>query len=184
MQTPYDPPATGRYAPTTWGGSPYTEITVPSGQLCLVRKLQPMDLVSGDLLGVSDLLTDTVQAKIDEAKTGPRDHKKPAAEQEKADRDKIADALGKVVSSPENFDSMIDAVMIKAVVEPSIEIPPRDFSERIDGTVYVDTISFGDKMHIFNWVMGGMDQLKSFREPTSSDVATLESVEDVRHSTE
>lgn len=173
-----------RYAATTWGGSPYTELEVPSGQLCLVRKLQPIDLAAGNLLGASDLLGSVVQQKIAEAKAGPQDHKKPAAEQQAADEAKILEAIGTALSSPEGLDSMVDTIVVKAVVEPRIEMAPKDFTDREEGVVYVDTISFTDKMFVFDWVMKGIDQLKQFRKSAPEDVAAVDSVEGVRRETE
>lgn len=172
------------YAPTSWGGSPYTELKVPSGQLCLVRKLQPIDLTAGNLLGTTDLLSDVVQERIREAKAGPQDHKKPRAEQDVEDEAKILNALSKALSSPEGLDSMVDTVVVRAVVEPRIEMPPRDYADRQEGIVYADTVTFSDKMYIFNWVMKGIDEVKAFRDPAPSDVAGVESSQGLPHSTE
>lgn len=180
MSTPYDPPATGKYTPTSWGGSPYTEMTMPSGQLCLVRKLQPIDLIAGDLLGGTDVLSQVVSQKVQEAKAGPQDHKKPKGEQEAAEAAKMADALEKVMSNPDNVESLIDNVLVKAVVEPRVELPPRDFVDRKNGVVYSDTVTFSDKMAIFSWVMGGLDNLKQFRGESAEDVADLEAGEGVQ----
>jgi hypothetical protein len=173
-----------RYAATTWGGSPYTELMMPSGQLCLVRKLQPLDLIGGETFGATDLLSQIVQERIAEARTGPQDHKKPHAAQRAEDERKITEALTKSLSSQEGLDSMIDAVVVQAVVEPRVELAPKDFSDRREGVVYADTILFGDKMFIFNWTMKGIDQLKQFRQQPTESVADLESRESVPPPTE
>lgn len=177
-------PNASRYAVTSWGGNPYTELTVPSGQLCLVRKLQPMDLAAGDLLGKTDLLSDLVQERITSAKAGPQDHKKPKAEQKLEDEKKIVDVLSKALSSSDGLDSMIDSIVVKAVVEPRVEFPPKDFADRREDGVYVDAIAFNDKMYIFDWVMKGIDDLKSFREPATESVEAVEPVKGVPYSAE
>lgn len=173
-----------RYAATSWGGSPYDELTMPSGQLCLVRKLQPIDLAAGNLLGASDLLASTVQEKIRQAQAGPQDHKKPAAQQQAEDEARILKTLGDALSKPEGLDSMIDSITVKAVVEPRVEMAPKDFADRQHGVVYVDTITFADKMHIFNWVMRGIDEMKPFRGSPTADVAALEPGQGVPNPTE
>lgn len=173
-----------KYAPTTWGGTAYTELETPSGQLCLVRKLQPMDLVAGEVLGQTNFLAEIVQAEITRAKAGPQDHRKPAQDQKSDDTNKLVEALEKAVSTPDGLDSMIDAVVVKTVVEPSIEIPPKDYTDRKEGVVYVDTINFGDKMFIFNWAMSGLDKLKRFRSEPTGDVEDLEPGKDVQRQAE
>lgn len=173
---------TSRYAPTSWGGSPYTDLECPSGQLCLVRKLQPTDLAMGNLLGSTDLLGGLVQETVDKAK-GPQDHKQKKEDIKKEVQARMAAQL-QALTDPSKLDSMIDSVVVKAVVEPRLELPPSDFSDRDPGKVYVDTVSFGDKMHIFNWVMSGVDSLKPFRDAPTGDVASLESREDVQNSPE
>ena len=181
MSSPYNPDSgtPNRYAPTAWNANPYSDLQCPSGQLCLVRKLQPMDLVAGNLLSSSDLLAETVAAKIAEANAGPQDHKKPKDEQSKADAQKIVDAITNAVSQPEQLDSMVDTVVCKAVVEPRIEMVPKDFNDRVPGTIYCDAVTFADKMFIFNWAMGGLDNLKGFRGQARGDVPALESGEGV-----
>lgn len=172
-------PAANRYAPTSWGGSAYTELTMPSGQLCLVRKLQPIDLAAGNLLGGTDLIAGIVEQKVREAQAGPQDHKKSKEVQAKEDLDKVLDTIKTALSKPESLDSMIDAVTVKAVVEPRIEIPPKDYADRVPGVVYSDTVDFSDKMYIFNWVMRGVDAAKAFRGQSTADVASLEAGEGV-----
>lgn len=179
MSSP-DPGTPNRYAPTAWGANPYTELRTPTGQLCLVRKLQPMDLIGGNLLGQSDLLAETVAEKIAAASAGPQDHKKPKAEQHALDIAQLAATLSEALSKPENIDSMIDTVVCRTVVEPRIEMPPKDWGDRVTGTIYADSVSFADKMCIFNWAMEGLDQLKEFRGKTNGDVPALESGEGVQ----
>lgn len=174
---------TSRYAPPAWGGSPFTELEVPSGGKCLVRKLQPMDLASGNFLGASDLLAQTVSDQIENAKR-PKDHLKPKAEQKKEDDERVLTALSTALSKPEALDSMVDKVVCQAVVEPRIEMPPAEVSERENNVVYVDTVPFSDKMVIFNWVMRGIDGVKAFRGEPADDVEAVETGEGVPHPTE
>lgn len=173
-----------RYAATTWGGSPYTELDVPSGQRCLARKLQPIDLVAGNLLGGTDLLAQVVQENITAAKAGPQDHLAKKTVRQELEAEKIAAILGQTLGTPEGLDSMIDSVVLKAVVEPRIEAAPQDFADRVDDVVYIDTIQFSDKMFIFNWVMSGLDRVKSFRQQSDAAVETVELGEGLSHPTE
>lgn len=173
-----------KYMPAAWGGNPYTELKVPTGGVCLVRKLQPIDLAGGDALGATDLLADIVQERIQKAKGTPQDHRKPEAEQRRENEAKILDKISGAISSPENLDSLVDTVVIKAVVEPQILRAPADMVDRVDGAVYVDTVPFADKMAIFDWVMKGLDGLKGFRKPTDRDVAGVEASDGVPHPAE
>lgn len=170
---------TSRYRPDAWGGSPYKELMVPSGGMCLVRKLQPMDLIGGDALEASNLLTDAISRRLAEAKAGPQDHKKPKAQQEEEEREKIAAALGKAFDRPENVDGLIDTIVLKAVVEPELVRPPKEISDRVAGVIYLDTVPFPDKMAIFNWVMKGMDDLKTFRQQTDEPMVAVETLKEL-----
>lgn len=161
-------PTTGRYAPTAWGKS-FEELTCPSGQLCLVRKLQPADLTSG-ILGGTDILAEMVNQEIQEAQRGPQDHKKSQKQTEQ----EILQKVGEALKDKDGLDSMVDSVVCKAVVEPHIEPVPKEFTDRKIGVVYVDSISFTDKMHVFNFAMQGLDKVKSFRGEPAADVEAVE----------
>lgn len=59
--------------------------------------------------------------------------------------------------------STVDKVVVKLVVEPEINLPPKNDDDRIEGLVYVDSIDIQDKMFIFQYVLGGTSSLEQFR---------------------
>jgi hypothetical protein len=147
--------------------------------------LQPADLAGGDVLGATDLLGSIVQERIEGAKRRrPQDHKKPEAEQRKEDEQKALERISEALSTPGGIDNMVDQVVIRSVIEPRLEKAPLEFSERVEGIIYIDTVPFQDKMAIFNWAMKGIDDLKGFRQSSAADVEGVEPREDVPVSSE
>lgn len=167
------------YAPTAWGLPSEEDFTCPSGQVCLVRRVDIMDLLGEGLLNSVDFLTDVV-----------RNEHIPNATASPAQRDAIAQkASDSVTSDPKglaSFAKSVDGVVIRVVAKPELHPVPPEGAARVNGRVYIDSVSTSDKFAIFNFVVSGKkeaEKITQFREETSESVGAVESVPDVRHET-
>lgn len=167
------------YAPTAWGAkSAFLDLTVPSGQVCQVRQPGVENLLAAGVLENADTLMSIVNQKVDKAKG--KAPKKPTV-----DTAKIMDDPKKVVS----VFALIDRVVEYMVVQPAIKRPvvrtpkddaPGEFNERPmlpeernQATIYTDSIDLGDRMFIFQYAIGGGDDIESFREKFSEGLGSL-----------
>jgi len=178
------------YTPTTWGADPTFEVTCPSGQKCLARKLQFGDLVELGLVDQMDTLgllasehTDP-KAKMKQAKDR-QVSKKVLAERE-ATREQ--DTMRDIMKDSKKFGDLIlmmDKVVAEVVVAPALTRPVRIdeetgeevaliWEERMPDKVYTDTIDLGDKMHLFETCFSGVSKIANFREEPAKDVGDLE----------
>ena len=166
------------YAPKTWGAPAEEDFVCPSGQRCLIRRVDPLDLLGGGLLNGVDFITEVVQSEHI-----PNATKRGSQAQELAGA-----ALTNLSESPERmakFKSSVDSVVIHAVVKPEISPVPNEGFPRTNGVVYVDSISSTDKIAIFNYAVTGQrsEEIKQFRSDSDESVGTVESVADVRTTT-
>jgi hypothetical protein len=184
------------YTPTTWGQSTERDHRVPSGQLCRIKDLGLEEMAEAGVIDQMDTLGYLVQTehidRVGGKKPQDRKTKKPTKAQKAAqeqegmvewlrDKTKMA-AIGK----------MLDKVASVCVIEPPVANPytpvdEKDPSkgerklephERAPGMIYADKLKFADKMSIFQEVFQGMEDLESFREGPSEDVAALPDVEE------
>lgn len=150
-------PADDKYAATQWGSSVegQIELTVPSGQLCLVRRPGVEGLLKAGVLHNIDSLTALVNEKHVTRVKG------------KKGKDKGAEidimSLMKDQKGLENVLHTVDRVVCHTVIKPHVEMTPNDVTRRKDGVVYTDMIDLMDKMFIFQFVVGGTRDLESFR---------------------
>lgn len=189
-----------------WKKAKGEELTLPSGNVCLIKRVGMEKLFSAGVL--PDELTKIAIEQIEKAQSGgkPQDHKKPGG-------DEIDPELMKKFLTGENaiveiFESF-DRVTAMCVIEPKIlyhkeemrdgegkfvgwrEIPAsRRYSDehhedhefyREDPPLYTDEVDMEDKTFIFNVVVGGTRDLEQFREEHGDALATLQSGEDVQH---
>jgi len=160
------------YNPPAWGQPLYKEFIVPSGGTCLVKKVEPIDLISDETLGAVDMLGGIVMDQIKRAQT-PGNPTLQAAYSAKMDEERM-DAILKAMQKPENLPKMIDRITMMAVVEPVLHVPPARYEDRIDERTYIDALPFDDKMAIFNHAMSGMSALTPFREQSDEGVGTVD----------
>lgn len=77
-------------------------------------------------------------------------------------------ALGKEIeANPElmlQMTQMIDAIVIRCVVEPEVQPVPDDFGARNPDVLYVDELMGDDKQFIFKWLTSGVTDLEPFRK--------------------
>lgn len=188
---------TDRQAPQANFGSswkkPLTDLTLPSGEMCQVKRPGVQGLIKAGVLHSLDSLTAIVQQE-----TIPKAEGKPPV--------KAAESL---INDPEKFDqmmSMVDKIVCHVVTQPTVlpsvrpvldenneqkidakgdkvfEDIPED--ERDPEAVYVDYIDSIDKMFIMNFAVGGSADLAEFRAATEASLGSLQSREAAEDSTE
>lgn len=169
------------------------EITLPSENVAMVRRLQPEAFLK------SGLIPDSLSAMITKAINSKKGLPPNALESIASDPKKIGQSM-----------RMIDEVLCYVVVEPNVEMPPKcqhvedainaasvcdqyfddtelhtnpqsvgyhKYSEgpRDEDTLYADQVVLDDKMFIFQFAVGGTADVEQFREELSSGVGDLSS---------
>lgn len=164
--------AEDKYALTGWKRKTDTtfDLPLPSGQTCLVKKLDVPDIIRMGLLEQLDTFTPQLIAE-------PGGEAKPSND---------IDFLKKL-ADPEKFDKFeasLDKAVVASVVVPKVyEVPPSP-AERVEDHLYVDEIDFFDKMAIFTAVFDGMSNMSDFREEQAPGVAPVEDVQESGSPTE
>jgi len=172
IPVPEDP--TSKYAPDAWlsgGVGGMEDFTVPSGQMCLLRRPGLEGLMKAGVLHNVDSLSQIVNEK----------HLKKA----KGKADEIN--MSSLMDDPEGLDEVvrvIDKIVVHCVVKPEIHHAPNDVTRRQQGIVYTDMVDLIDKMAIFNFVVGGTRDMESFRAGLDELVGSLEAGEGVRDDSE
>jgi len=166
-----------KYAATAWGNTG-EDLTCPSGQVCLVRKVDMVDLLAEGILNKVDFLTSIVSEEL-VPNAGPTPKIADAVD---------AKAMRTLLDKPEQmkeFGQVVETVVAYTVVKPALSVPPRDANgkideaRKVDGLVYTDSINFTDKMFIFNYALGNSGDLEKFREDADEPVGDVESSEGV-----
>lgn len=156
-----------KYAPTHWaagGPGSLEDLTVPSGQLCLVRRPGIQGLMTAGVLHDIDSLSALVDQK----------HVKKNAKGQSGQLN-----MGSLLKDQKAIDGMlhtVDRVVCHCVLKPEIQMTPNDVTRRQTGVIYADMIDITDKMFIFQFVVGGTRDLESFRGQLNQSVAGLEAV--------
>lgn len=183
------PTNSDQYAPTSWGSSYYEDVTVPSGQLCQVRRPGLEALMREGVLPRIDKLTNLVDQK----------HVKRVREPHKAMMESIdVDSLSSDQEALMDLLSVVDKVVEAIVIQPKIVrpivrdaegeavlnsqgeeqiIPP---SDREQGVIYTDYVDMEDRMFLLNYAVGGSRDLEQFRkqlEDASGSVGAGEDME-------
>lgn len=165
------------YAPTAWGNSEVgglTDLTVPSGQLCLVRRPGIEGLLKEGVLRDIDSFTALVNTKHVERVKGKKG--KPS-DRAKKSKDTTADEIAELLKDPDkmvNVMHTVDRVVCHVVVKPSIQMTPNDPTSRKAGVVYADMVELTDKMFIFNFVVGGSRDIERFLDESQGAVGDLD----------
>ena len=162
-----------RYAPKQWGGNSFEDLTVPSGQTCLVRRPGVEGLVQAGVLKDIDSLSAIVDTEHVQRAKGT----KPKSD---ADIKNLLNDEATLV----NIIHTMDKIVTYVVVKPEVQMVPNDITSREDGVIYADMIDLEDKMFIMNFAVGGTRDLERFREEFDESVASLESGEDVEDKAE
>lgn len=167
-------PDQSKYSATSWGQPDTFDVTTPSGQTCLVRKLDIDDIIELDLMDALDSLTG-IAGQPDFSKQ-PQNHQRSKAQlAADAARDEAA-ATAAMMKDKTKFKQMvqtIDKVLTAVVLKPTIHVAPADPEDKIEGTVYTSSIGFEDKMFIFDKVFDGLGGLEPFREESAEVVGDV-----------
>lgn len=165
----------GKYAPTSWGSSGsggLEDLTVPSGQLCLIRRPGVQGLVVAGVLHSVDSLTSIVDKKhVIKGTNGKPD-------------DINVESLMSDPNGLQDVMSVVDRVVCYCVVRPEIHETPKEDVKREPGVIYCDMIDVVDRMFIFAFVVGGTRDLETFRRGLDEIVGGLDSGEGVSQASE
>lgn len=163
-----------KYAATSWGGPTEFDFECPSGQLCLMRKVDISVLMEKGLLTKLDSLTSIVENEVI-----PKNAKQKA----EAEAQKIKSAVDTLKSrTPEEMRTimtLVNELVVMSVVKPELHLVPAN-GKRRDGVIYVDSVGFGDRMAIFGKCMEDTANLRQFREGTGESLGDLEDVASVQ----
>lgn len=174
-------PAADKYAPTQWG-SDTEDLTCPSGQVCLVRRIDPMKLLADGTLNKGDMIT----ALVDQehvAKKSKGGKRAAALAAEKKTRSALMDAIGDPDKMRE-LEELVNSVTIATVVRPELHAVPDDPADRIAGNVYVDTVGLEDRMFILQYAFAGTRDVAKFRRELDESIGDMANVEPVEKNAE
>lgn len=173
-----------KYSVTTWGQSTY-DLECPSGQTCLVRNLDMSDLIDMDIVDQADTLSGITAPD----KKQPKDRQKSKKQQEQ-------DQAREIMRDKQQFRTMstiMERIVACVVLKPDVHLALKQDddgnfvrlpdSERTNGVVYTDSIGFEDKMHIFQSVFSGVQNMASFREESEQSVGDMESEQNMDDTT-
>lgn len=68
---------------------------------------------------------------------------------------------------------MVDSVVVSTCVEPQVHPDPEAGVEEEDDLLYVKDLEADDKMFIFQWALGGTEDIATFRAEAQADLAAL-----------
>lgn len=170
----------GKYSPRAWGMSGLHEITIPSGDLVLARRIGPTEMIKSGMLTKVDVLSAIVQSDHIDRVDGRTEPQSPA-ERERAQAAEIAEMMKdptKLLSAMEVIDDIAILVVVEpkvypvpvpipdpgGMIDPDTNEPMMVLPDRIIGQIYVDSIPWDDKMFLFQWTLGGTTDLEAFRE--------------------
>lgn len=153
-----------KYAPTAWRDDT-TELQLPSGQFCLVRKISLAKMMADGILEDFDSLTGIVQEKH----VGPKSKAGKRPQDRKPKQQTEAELTSQILADPDQLKKILramDQILLNVVVAPVLLPAPDSGEERSadPNVAYVDWVSEADKAYVFNFVMGGVKDLERFRD--------------------
>lgn len=155
-------PKDEKYAPTSWGGSAYEDVPLPSGQLCLARKVGVQGLLESGIIHDIDPLMGFIQQHQN------RMEGKDTLDENAAMMDVLKDESKRVA-----LFHMLDKIVCYVVVKPHVEMTPNDITRRKPDVIYADMVDMMDKMHIMTWTLGGVEKLSSFPKQFEEHMGSL-----------
>lgn len=153
------------------------ELTLPSGQTCLARRLGVEGLLEVGILDNVDELTSLVDNKYLTNQSGK---KQPATAEVLKDVGKIRPLITMADKALPHI--VQDPVVALHFVESGSSTRALTADERADaqrrtpGVVFTDQIGLEDKVWLFDWAIGSLSSLRNFRNDTGSDVAGVANV--------
>ena len=158
-----------KYALTGWSAELFTDLEVPSGQVCQARRPGVEGLVRMGLLDKVDSLTGIVDSK----------HIKRVKGQKTIDEKSLMSDPESLLKAMATIDKVICYVVVQPHIQPAVktvdgqEVPLTD-EEYEPGVVYTSMISIEDKMFIFNYAVGGSKDLEKFRQRIGKPLSSLD----------
>lgn len=153
------------------GRTDASDLLLPSGNTCLVKRPGVQGLIKAGLLDSLDSLTAIVQVDHIDAN----------------DPKKMAAAVGKMSADPTRIAEalvVVDKAVCFAVVAPKVFMPPPDGETRMEGTIYADDVDEEDKMFIFQFLVGGTGDVETFRKESQAMLGGVPASQDVPLPTE
>jgi hypothetical protein len=141
------------------------DLTVPSGQLCQVRRPGVEGLVKAGVLNDMDSLSAIVDNKHIKRAKGMKPTDVNIASLDQATMDSMF--------------HVVDRIVCYVVVQPHIEMTPNDPTRRVSGVIYADMVDLTDKMFLVNYAVGGTRDLERFRGELDESLRSLDAGEDV-----
>ena len=159
-------------AANRWNANIQHELTLPSGNVCLVKRPGLLELLGADIF--TDDMISLVSKEIANAKL--RMEGKPIVDGNPEEEvDEIMNDPKRVAQMFEMFDR----TLVYAVVEPRVEYHKDDagnvipWEDRNPDAVYTDQVLDTDKTFIFQYVSGGSSDLNRFRQATGFAMADV-----------
>jgi hypothetical protein len=147
-----------------------TEIRVPSGNVCLARRVDLRVFLRRGIIPNS--LMPFVNRAIQGKETKPED---------------IVASLGgndEVEKSLKDMMDLMDMIVCETVVSPRVySVPNGTESERDPDKLYVDEVEYEDKNFLFQWAVGGTSDLERFRTEQDDYVERLQPVDPSKEET-
>ncbi len=182
---PAQPRKAKKYGQKSWMREFVVDLEVPSGELCQVRRPGITGLIKTGILESLDSLTSLVQTEhIDRVEKGSATT---------ISKEQVKDLL-KDVRKLDDAMTLLDKVICYVVVQPKVIRPIRvdeqgkpvldeegreiglTDDEREAGVVYCDMIDLEDKVYIFQYAVGGVSDLETFRKEFRESLGSLESI--------
>lgn len=170
-------PKADPYAATTWA-TDTEDLECPSGQLCLVRRIDPLKLLGSGAIHKTDMITSLIDQRhvSKKAKGGKNSAKSQAMTTDMALKQALADP-----AKMQELSAVMDEVVIATVIKPVINPEPTDGNERQPGLVYIGMVEPDDKAFIMQFAFTGHRDVAKFRRELQQSIdglADVESVED------
>lgn len=155
------------------------ELTLPSGQTCRARRMSIEGVITTGLLDQVDTLTAQVDKYTRTVKGGKgvADGTVVISDDIVKDSKALADLMimvdalvPHIVTSPVVHRHWTEQTVGKTVVRKKISEADRE-----PGKIYTDMIGLDDKMHLFDWALGGLEAFSSFRGKSGADVGDVAS---------
>jgi len=176
-----------QYAAPAWGQNPYHDLKVPSGGLVQVKLIDLEAIVAADMVDDFDKLSGVADEKVVQPSRGKRPADRPAKKPTKAEKAAAEAQAMRDFFKQDNLEmltSLMGRILPQVIIQPKVVSPyvkedgawvklPQE--DRVDGTIYVDSIPFADQMHILSFCMEGMDMggLQQFREQSEEAVGDV-----------
>ena len=147
------------YAPSAWSTSSKLEgfdHVVPSGQRCRLRMLNLEQLVVDGVIDDIDAVSKIISSDIMKKRAGRLTRQTEAQEAIEGLKFMQSDAGKHAVR-------LMDKIIPYAVVAPQVVADPDDPADRVEGVVYVSSISITDRADIFSVVIQSVNGVAQFR---------------------